>query len=101
MKVSLVQFAANPLLICLGGAAIAIALGAQTLPLKEPRLTEQQAREQLAGFAATWHTRAEWEARAKNIRECVLRQANLSPLPARCDLKPVIWGKRIRKGYTI
>lgn len=72
-----------------------------SLPMKEPRQTEAQAREQLAAFAQTWHTRAEWEARARNIREGILRGANLDPLPARCDLKPIVWGKRAGKGYTI
>jgi uncharacterized protein len=71
------------------------------LPMKEPRLTQEQGREQLAAFARTWHTRAEWEARAKNIRECILRGANLVPLPVRTPLKPIIWGKRVCAGYTI
>lgn len=74
---------------------------AANLPMKEPRLTEEQAREQLAGFAKTWQTKAEWEARAKNIREGILREASLTPLPARCDLKPIIWGRRVCRGYTI
>jgi uncharacterized protein len=72
-----------------------------SLPMKEPRLTEEQAREQLSGFAATWHTRAEWEARARNIRECVLHEAHLDPLPARCALKPIVWGKQVLKGYSV
>ncbi len=72
-----------------------------TLPMKEPRLTEQEGREQLAEFAGTWHTRREWEARAKNIREGILREARLTPLPVRCDLKPIIWGKRECRGYTV
>ena len=50
---------------------------------------------------ATWHTREEWEQRARNIRTGILRGANLSPLPARCELKPIIWGKHQRKGYTV
>src|SRR5579864_2904764 len=86
--------------ICLLTAAAPLALAA-ALPMKEPRLTEDQAREQLASFAKTWHTRADWEARAKNIRECILREANLTPLPARCGLNPIIWGKHICKGYTV
>jgi len=69
--------------------------------MNEPRQTEEQGREQLARFSQSWHTRAEWEARAKNIRESILREAHLTPLPARCDLKPIIWGKRQCKGYTI
>jgi hypothetical protein len=74
--------------------------GAKAL-FKEPRQTEDQAREQLAGFAKTYHTREGWEARAKNIRECLLREARLDPLPAKCDLKPIVWGKQERKGYTV
>ncbi len=68
---------------------------------KEPRQTEDQGREQLAAFARTWHSREEWEARARNIRECILREAHLAPLPARCDLKPIVRGRQERKGYTI
>ncbi len=82
----------------MGTAMLAVAA---VLPMKEPRLTEEQGREQLAGFAKTWHTRAEWEARAKNIRAGILRGANLTPLPARCELKPIIWGRQVCKGYTI
>jgi hypothetical protein len=74
---------------------------AASLPMKEPRLTEEQGKEQLAEFAKTWHTKAEWEARAKNIRESILREANLTPLPSRCKLNPIIWGKQTRRGYTI
>jgi hypothetical protein len=81
--------------------AAVLGVSAATLPMKEPRLTEEQAREQLAGFAKTWHTRAEWEARAKNIRESILREAHLTPLPSRCKLNPIIWGKQIRKGYSV
>ena len=39
----------------------------ETLPMKEPRLTEEQGREKLAQYASTWHNREEWELRAKNI----------------------------------
>lgn len=90
------RFAGVFLLVATGNA-----LFAQKLPMKEPRLTEEQAKEKLAEFASTWHTRDEWEKRKQNIRAGVLEGANLSPLPARCDLKPIIWGKRERKGYTI
>src|SRR5262249_25091706 len=72
-----------------------------SLPMKEPRLTEEQGKAQLEEFAKTWHTRAEWQARAKNIREGVLREAHLTPSPTRCPLKPIIWGKQVRTGYTV
>ncbi len=82
-------------------AVVSVAAGAQQLPMKEPRLTEEQGKLQLEAFAKTWHTRTEWEARAKNIREGILREAHLTPLPARCPLKPIIWGKQVRNGYTV
>lgn len=82
-------------------ATVSLLSAAETLPMKEPRLTEEQGKEQLAAFAKTWHTRAEWEARAKNIREGILREAHLTPLPTRCPLKPIIWGKQVRSGYTV
>src|SRR5437899_1602017 len=71
------------------------------LPMKEPRLTEEQGKAQLDQFSKTWHTRAEWETRAKNIREGILREAHLTPLPTRSPLKPIIWGKQVRSGYTV
>lgn len=74
---------------------------ADPLPMKEPRQTEEQGRLQLEAFAKTWHTRAEWEARAKNIREGILREAHLSPLPARCPLKPIISGRQVLRRYTV
>jgi len=48
---------------------------AVSLPMKEPRLTEAQARERLAEYAGTWAHRAAWEARAANIAEGILRGA--------------------------
>jgi hypothetical protein len=89
--------------------ANAMASAAETPPpvpgtralFEEPRQTEDQGREQLAAFARTYHDRAGWEARAKVIREAVLREAHLTPLPARCDLKPVIRGRQDLKGYTV
>jgi hypothetical protein len=81
--------------------ATGFAVSGATLPMKEPRMTEEQGREKLAQYAGMWQTRGEWEERAKNIRAGILQGANLSPLPARCDLKPIIWGKRTCKGYTV
>jgi dipeptidyl aminopeptidase/acylaminoacyl peptidase len=82
-------------------AAASLIMAADSLPMKEPRLTEEQGRLQLEAFAKTWHTRAQWEARAKNIRESILREAHLTPLPTRCPLKPIIWGKQVLRGYTV
>jgi uncharacterized protein len=74
---------------------------ADTLPKHEPRLTEEEGKAQLEAFSKTWHNRPEWEARANNIREGILREAHLIPLPARFPLKPIIWGKQVRNGYTV
>jgi len=86
-------------------AAVAVAAAAtvpgSTALFKEPRQTEDAAREQLAGFARTYSDKASWEARARNIRACLLREAHLEPLPAKCDLKPIIRGRQERKGYTV
>lgn len=83
------------LLIVTLGAAMATALH------KEPRQSEDQGREQLAAFAKTFSTRAEWEARAKANREAILREMHLAPFPAKGNLKPIIVGRQERKGYTI
>jgi len=51
--------------------------------------TEEEGKAQLARFAAAYSTREEWEARAANIRRCLLRGANLDPLPRRTPLNAV------------
>ncbi len=74
---------------------------------KKPQLcqgnyhTEEAAKEQLAKFVQNYSTLAEWKARASRVREGILRGAELWPLPAKCDLKPVIHSKREYDGYTV
>ena len=88
-------------LAALVALAVAAATAGSAALFKEPRQTENQGREQLAAFAKTYSDKAAWEARAKNVRECLLKEARLSPLPAKCDLKPIIRGRQERKGYTV
>ncbi|MBM4017273.1 MAG: acetylxylan esterase [Planctomycetes bacterium] len=103
----------NVLLLC---AALATAAAAAAAPagaaapaagptlkalFKEPRQTEDAGREQVAAFARTYSDKAGWEARARNIRACLLKEAHLDPLPARCDLKPIIRGRQERRGYSV
>ena len=57
--------------------------------------------EKLAPYAGTWHTAQQWEQRAKNIAPASCAAPISRPLPARCDLKPVIWSERSRRGYTV
>ncbi len=74
---------------------------------KKPQLcqgnyhSEQAAKEQLAKFARSYSNLAEWKARAKRIREGILRGAELLPLPEKCPLNPIIHSKRKYDGYTV
>jgi len=51
--------------------------------------TEDEAKAQLARFAATYTTKEEWLVRAATNREGILRGAGLYPLPEKCPLKPI------------
>jgi len=62
---------------------------------------EEQAKEQLAKFAQSYSNLEQWKARAERIREGILRGAELWPLPAKRDLKPIIHSKREYDGYTV
>lgn len=74
---------------------------------EEPQLcqgnyhSEEAAIEQLAKFDRSYSNLAEWKARAEHVRECILRGAELSPLPEKCALNPIIHSKRKHKGYTV
>jgi hypothetical protein len=90
------------LLVVLLGVA-----GAEDTKPKNPWLcqgdyyTEAQGREKLAEFARTYSDRAGWEKRAQNIREGILRGADLYPLPERTPLKPVLRAETPKAGYSI
>ena len=59
------------------------------------------ARDQLDRFAGSYTNLDEWKARAKRIREGILRGAQLLPAPKKCPLNPVIHSKRRYKDYTV
>ncbi len=63
--------------------------------------SEEQAEAQLARFAQTYSNRAQWQARARNIRKGILRGADLLPLPKRCPLKPIVHSRRQYDGYAV
>ncbi len=63
--------------------------------------TEDQAKEQLARFAASYSTLSDWQQRAQRIREGILRGAELWPLPKKCPLNPIIHSKRVYDGYSV
>ncbi|UCF43764.1 MAG: acetylxylan esterase [Planctomycetota bacterium] len=63
--------------------------------------TEQDAEKQLEEFAKTYCNLHQWQARAKGIREGILRGAELDPLPEKCPLNPISVNKRSYDGYTV
>jgi len=63
--------------------------------------SEQAAREQLNKFARSYSNLGEWKARAKRIRDGILRGAGLLPPLKKCPLNPVIHSRRQYKGYTV
>ena len=63
--------------------------------------TEQQARDELARFKKTYSNLQQWKQRAQAIRQGILRGAELSPLPPRCPLNPIIHSKRTYDGYSV
>ena len=79
----------------------------QSAEEKKPQLcqgnyhSEEAAKEQLAKFARTYSNLEQWKARAGQVREAILRGAELLPLPEKCPLKPIIRSKRKYDGYTV
>jgi dienelactone hydrolase len=73
-----------------------------TVKLRQDKfLTEEQGKQELASFAKTYSTKAQWEKRAVNIRKQILVGAELYPLPPKTPLKPIIRAKRTHDGYTV
>ena len=63
--------------------------------------TPEQAKEQLAKFAATYSNVEQWQARADNIRKAILKGAGLNPLPKKTPLNPIVHSERKLDGYTV
>jgi dienelactone hydrolase len=42
-----------------------------------------------------------WQSHAEHLRRCILRGANLDPLPRRTPLQPVTRDRRVEDGYTV
>jgi hypothetical protein len=84
-----------------------ICLAADQAGEKKPQLcqgnylTEEQAKQQLAGFAQKYSNLDQWKERAGRIREGILRGAELLPLPKKCPLNPTIHSKRSYNGYSV
>jgi predicted alpha/beta-hydrolase family hydrolase len=80
---------------------------AQGAEEKKPQLcqgnyqSEEEAKEQLAKFAQSYSNLEQWKARAEQVREGILRGAELLPLPEKCLLKPIIHSERKYDGYLV
>ncbi|MHC4253902.1 MAG: alpha/beta hydrolase family protein [Planctomycetota bacterium] len=68
---------------------------------RKVKQSEAAARRELEKFAATYRTLDEWRARAKAIRDGILRGAKLDPLPEKTPLKPIIRARKQCDGYTV
>ena len=74
---------------------------------KKPQLcqgnyqSEAAAKEQLAKFARSYSNIEQWKERAEQVREGILRGAELLPMPEKCPLKPIIHSRRKYDGYTV
>ncbi len=64
-------------------------------------LTVDEGAAMLAKRLAETPTREAWEAYAAHVRECILRGADLEPLPRRIPLNVITRNKRTHDGYTV
>src|ERR1051325_9025835 len=84
--------------ILLTGAVIRS--GAAQLPPKDLRAVTVQKVETQRAFPRI-SSKAEWEARAKDIREQILVSCGLSPLPEKTPLNAKIFGRIERGDYSV
>ena len=79
----------------------------QTASAGEPELcqgnylSEPAARHQLAEFARRYSTAAQWQARARSIRQGILKGAGLLPPPRKGPLNPISHSRRDHGGYSV
>jgi hypothetical protein len=63
--------------------------------------TEEQGSAELKKLESMYSSREQWEPRKQMLKENILKGMNLSPLPARTPLNPIISEKRIHDGYSV
>ncbi len=63
--------------------------------------TVEQGREELARLESMYTNKEEWELRRQLLRKEILKGMDLSPLPERTSLNPVIGSRRTKDGYTV
>jgi uncharacterized protein len=63
--------------------------------------TEEQGAAELKKLESMYSSREQWETRKQMLKENILKGMNLSPLPSRTPLNPMISEKRIHDGYSV
>ncbi len=63
--------------------------------------TEEQGATELKKLESMYSSREQWEPRKQMLKENILKGMNLSPLPTRTPLNPIISEKRIHDGYSV
>ncbi|MBL68499.1 MAG: acetylxylan esterase [Verrucomicrobiales bacterium] len=89
------------LLIVLSSISLVVSAAEKPILCRGHFHSEADAVEQLARMAATHSSLAEWQARAKAVRQQILTGAKLNPLPQRTPLNAIIKSKRVYKGYSV
>ena len=84
--------------ISIGNAACVLTLVLLFLPSDS---LGQKGESDLDKVAKTYQTREDWQARAKVVREGILRGAELWPLPQKTPLKPRVHSLRKYEGYSV
>jgi dienelactone hydrolase len=91
---------AAALMVCAGAVAANPVNTADAPPTIDKRLVQIRETETRFEFPK-YSSRAEWEARAEELRHQILFSAGLWPQPPKTPLRPRIFGKIERPGYTI
>ena len=63
--------------------------------------TEEEAIEQLQRFKKDYRDPEGWQIKAIRIKKGILNGSRLTSFPQKCDLKPIINGKKVLNGYTV
>jgi hypothetical protein len=65
------------------------------------RRTDEEGKEHCAYLSTLYNDLNSWEARKKELRECMISALGLNPMPKKTRSKPIITNKRVMDGYTI
>jgi len=63
--------------------------------------TPEEGKKHLDKLFSSYSGLQSWESRKAELRKCILKQLNLSPLPERTPLNPIFTAKRKYDGYTV